>query len=94
MQTINNPEQEFNNAIDQVIDEDYSENLGGLDRIPDVVKCLREFSGNPAEFSSWKKSVDRLMEAYAGEAGTPKYFGILHVVRNKIIGNADTALES
>jgi len=27
---INNPEQEFNNAIDQVINEDYHENLGGL----------------------------------------------------------------
>jgi len=94
IEALNNPEHDFTNAIDQEILEEHRGNLGGLDKIPDVVKCLREFSGDPAEFSSWKKSVDRLMEAYAGEVGTSRYFGILHSIRSKITGNADTALEA
>lgn len=33
--------------VDQVIDAEHLNNLGDLDKIPDVVKCLREFSGKP-----------------------------------------------
>lgn len=52
------------------------------------------FFGNPTEFGSWKKSVERVLKIYETLKGTPKYFGILNVVRNKITGNADIALES
>lgn len=79
---------------DQEIEERYRENLSDLDKIPDVVRCLREFSGNQAEYSSWKKSVERVLKIYESFTGTPKYFGILNVIRNKIIGSADAALES
>jgi len=58
------------------------------------VKSIRGFSGDRSELSSWKKGVDRILETYAGQEGTAKYFGILHSIRNKITGNADTALES
>lgn len=79
---------------DQEIEEQYRTNLGDLDKVPDVVRCLREFSGNAWEFSSWKKSVERVLNIYETQKGTPKYFGILNVIRNKIIGAADSALES
>lgn len=79
---------------DQEIDEAHRANLGDLDKVPDVVRCLREFSGDPKEFASWKKSVDRIIKLFDATKGTPKYFAILNVIRNKIVGHADTALES
>lgn len=81
-------------GVDQAIEARYSNDLSDLDKVPDVVRSLREFSGNPAEFSSWKKSVDRILRLYESKKGTPKYFAILNTIRNKIIGNADAALES
>lgn len=41
-----------------------------------------------------KKSVDRILHIYEPLRGTPKYYGKLSVIRNKITGNADVALES
>lgn len=81
-------------TTDQEIEEQYRGNLGDLDKVPDVVRCLREFSGVPSEFSSWKKSVERILNLYVSQRGSPKYFGILNVIRNKITGAADSALES
>lgn len=81
-------------GVDQFIDERYRNDLADLDKVPDVVRSLREFNGNAAEFSSWKKSVDRILRLYESKIGTPKYFAILNTIRNKITGNADAALES
>lgn len=94
VQAVLNPDVDLSDARDQVINDEPRNNLADLDKIPDVVKCLKEFSGQPGEFSSWKKSVDRILAIYEPFKGTPKYFGILSVIRNKIIGNADIALES
>lgn len=82
------------NFSDQTIDPSPDNNISDLDKVPDVVKCLRNFSGNPMEFSSWKKSVDRILQIYEPIRGTPKYYGILTIIRNKIIDKADAALES
>lgn len=79
---------------DQTIDDRYRNNLTDLDKVPDVVKCLKDFSGSQTEFSSWKKSVDRILKVYESIKGTPKYFAILNTIRNKITGNADAALEA
>lgn len=73
---------------------DFSSNVEDSERVPDVVKCLREFSGKPGEFSSWRKSVDRIFQMYEQISNTPKYFVILHTIRHKIVGEADAALES
>lgn len=94
IKNLTNPSASFLNATDHVIRPELRQNLNDLDKIPDVVRSLREFSGEPSTFNSWKKSVDRILEAYAPLRNTPKYFGILHTIRNKIIGNADVALES
>lgn len=69
-------------------------NVRELDSIPDIVKSLREFSGSPGEFSSWRKSVDRTLDLFESIKGTSRYFAILHTIRLKVTGDADTALES
>lgn len=94
VRTYLNPNSELTTATDQTIEAQYRNNLSDLDKVPDVVRCLREFSGNPGEFSSWRKSVERVLQIYEPSKGTPKYYGILSVIRNKIVGNADIALES
>lgn len=94
IQATANLNQNFSNFTDQTIDAAHINNTSELDKIPDVVRCLRDFSGNPGEFNSWKKSVDRILQIYEPIQGSPKYYGILSVIRNKVIGNADAALES
>lgn len=93
VQAALNPNASFSDVRDITIDT-ASPNISELDKIPDVVRCLREFSGAPGEFNSWKKSVDRILQIYEPQRGSPKYYGILNVIRNKIVGNADIALES
>lgn len=68
----------FNFAIaeSQGIAPKHQLNLQDLDKVPDIVKSLHDFSRDPAEFGSWKKSVDRILETYAHTVGTAKYFGI------------------
>lgn len=92
--SVVNPGGDPSLEIDQAINDDQLGNLSEMDKIPDVVKSLREFSGQPGEFSSWKKSVERILKIYEKQKGSPKYYGILNVIRNKIVGQADTALES
>jgi len=79
---------------DQVVDPEYRNNFVDFDRVPDIVKSIREFSLSAAESGSWKKSVDRIMEAYTPFVGTPKYYGILYTIRIKIVGSTNVALES
>lgn len=94
VQSIINPNADGFSGTDQTISPEYRANLSELDKIPDVVRSLKDFTGQPGEFNSWKKSVDRILQLYDGIKGTPKYFGILSVIRNKIVGQADVVLES
>jgi len=84
----------FLNVPDQKIDSQYIGQTEDLEKIPDIVRSIREFAGNQDEFNSWRKSVTRVLQIYEHLKGTPKYFAILSYIRHKIIGNADTALES
>lgn len=68
--------------------------LNEIERVPDLIRSLREFSGTVGEFNSWRKSVDRVLELYEPLKGTGRYYAILHTIRTKITGEADTALES
>lgn len=79
-------------SVDERID--FSQNISDSEKIPDIVKTLREFAGKPGEFNSWRKAVERILTLYAQYRGTPKYFSILHAIRHKIIGEADAALEA
>lgn len=92
-ESIRNPAAQ-NDQADQIIEPQHRAQLSDLDRVPDVVRCLREFSGQAGEYSSWRKSIERILSIYQHLKGTAKYFGILCVIRNKIVGNADAVLES
>jgi hypothetical protein len=83
-----------NEEVDQEVDVQIDRELTGLDKIPDVIKCLREFSGKTSEYGSWRKSVERILAIYEHLKTTPKYYGILSIIRNKIVGDADIVLES
>lgn len=89
---LRTPSQEV--LTDETIRPEFIDRLEELDKIPDIVKSLREFSGKPGEFSSWRKSVDRVLKIYESARGTPRYVGILSAIRDKIVGNANAALES
>lgn len=89
--SILNPD--TNDDVDQSIDSQ-NVNSAEADKVPDLVKSLKEFSGQPEEFNSWKKSVERILHVYGHTRGTPRYYAILSVIRNKIVGHADIALES
>lgn len=80
VQSIVNPDNQFQRATDETIHERFRSNLSDLDKVPDVVRCLREFSGTPGEFSSWRKAVERVLNIYNQFKGTPKYFGILNII--------------
>lgn len=87
----------IDNAMDEGTDQPIgtiTDNLNELDRVPDIVRSIRDFSGTPGEFNSWRKSVDRVLEVFNSLRGTARYYAILHVIRTKITGDADTALES
>lgn len=77
-----------------VLHGDYLGELSDMDRVSDVVKSIRDFSGNPGEFSSWKKRGERILKLYNHLHQTPKCFGILNVIRSNIIDQANEALES
>lgn len=86
-----NPAHEFLNREDEAYNSRADDNLGN---ISDLAKSIRDFSGNPGEFGSWKKSVERLLNFCSPIRGTSRYFSLLMIIRNKITGNADGVLES
>jgi len=52
-----------------------------FDSVVDIVKSILE------------KESYRIMETYTPFVGTPNYYNILHIIRNKIVGSADVALK-
>jgi len=43
---------DFANVESQGINPEYQHNLQDLDKVPDIVRSLHDFSGDPAEFGS------------------------------------------
>jgi hypothetical protein len=59
--------------VDQEVNVQIDRDLTGFDWIPNVIKCLKEFSGKASEYGSWRKSVARILNIYVFWRGTPKY---------------------
>ncbi|XP_046810943.1 uncharacterized protein LOC124420804 [Lucilia cuprina] len=68
--------------------------LKDISRLPDSVKELRSFEGNPTQYISWVHSVETVLKDFVIVKEKPIYRAILQSVRQKIIGAADTALIS
>lgn len=68
--------------------------LRELSKLPDCVKELQPFDGNPTQYVSWIHSVETILADYEIVRTKPIYRAILQSIRQKIRGGADSALVS
>lgn len=70
------------------------EELDSIKRLPDSVKDLQVFDGNPIQYVSWVHNVESILKDYEIVNTKPIYRAILKHIRQKIRGKADNALIS
>lgn len=70
------------------------EELTAITRLPDTVKELQVFEGDPTEYVSWIQNVQDILADYQIVEGKPLYRAILKSIRNKVRGGANAALVS
>lgn len=70
------------------------EELKEISRLPDCVKELQVFDGNPTNYISWIHNVENILKDYEIIRSKPIYRAILQSIRQKIRGPADAALIS
>lgn len=68
--------------------------LKDIGRLPDSVKELQVFDGNPSHYVSWIYGVESILKDYEIVKDKPVYRAILQSIRQKIRGTADAALLS
>lgn len=68
--------------------------LKDIGRLPDCVKELQIFEGNPSQYISWIHNVETILKDYELIREKPLYRSILQHIRQKIRGRADAALVS
>ena len=68
--------------------------LKDISRLPDSVKELSTFEGNPTQYISWVHSVETILKDFEIVRDKPIYRAIIQSVRQKVTGAADTALVS
>lgn len=61
-------------------------------RVPDLIKGLPIFNGNPKQVSQWIQSVDRILDLYKHLQNSSLYPLWLQEIRNKITGEAGDLL--
>lgn len=70
------------------------EDLKSICRLPDSVRELRTFDGNPLQYVSWVHSVEMILKDFEIVRNKPIYRSIMQSIRQKVIGKADAALVS
>lgn len=70
------------------------EDLRSISRLPDSVKELRTFDGNPLQYVSWVHSVEMILKDFEIVKNKPIYRSIMQSIRQKVVGEADAALVS
>lgn len=85
-----------NNAINNntLVTPKTEQDLKEIGRLPDSVKELQIFEGNPLHYVSWIYSVESILRDYEIVKDKPVYRAILQNIRQKIRGAADAALLS
>jgi hypothetical protein len=63
-----------------------------IGQIPDIVKELPRFDGEPTKLVQWLQDVDGIIELYTQFKGTHQYQIVLRSIRRKIVGDADAIL--
>lgn len=60
----------------------------------DVVKSVPEFCGDTSRYISWRQAATTAHKLYEKYVGSSKYYQAVAILRNKIVGKADTVLSS
>lgn len=68
--------------------------LKDISRLPDCVKELQVFDGNPTQYVSWVHVVEGILKDFEIVKTKPIYRAILQHIRQKVRGSADAALIS
>lgn len=63
-------------------------------RVPDLIKGLPQFNGNPKQLTSWTQSVERILKMYEYLKNQEVYLLWLQEIRNKITGETGDMLAS
>lgn len=88
---INNPK---NEQVTSLATPKTEKDLQDISRLPDSVKELQPFDGNPVQYISWIHSVEGILKDYEIVRNKPIYRAILQCIRQKVRGKADSALIS
>lgn len=70
------------------------EDLNAIGKLPDCIKELQPFEGNPIHYVSWVHSVESILSDYQIVKNKPIYRAIIQAIRRKCRGSADAALTS
>ena len=68
------------------------QNFMDLGKIPDIVRDIPQFDGNPSKLIQWVSDVDGVIELFAQFAGTNQYGLVVRTIRRKIVGEANEVL--
>lgn len=60
----------------------------------DIVKSVPEFSGDMGKYVSWRQAATVAHTLFEGYEGSSKYYQAVAIIRNKVVGSADTLLSS
>jgi len=60
----------------------------------DIVKSIPEFKGDPVKYVSWRQAAVTAHKLFEPFAGSSKYYQAVAIIRNKIVGNADSVLST
>jgi hypothetical protein len=88
------PEQEDTDSINNGIISIENDSFAAIGKIPDIVREIPQFDGNPTKLTQWISDVDGVIELFTQFKGTHKYQLVLRTIRRKIVGEADHVLNS
>lgn len=86
--------QEVNSTTIQSVEMSNAQEIFDSLRIPDVIKDLQTFDGNPKFLPDFLKNVEEILLFIRNTDGTPYGQVLLRAIRNKIIGPANESLNS
>ena len=89
--TNNVNEMNFDENSDSLCDVEIMEELP-VTTVPDLVKDLKSYSGDPIKLTQWIADVDFIIEIYGRHKNSYNYKVILRYIRRKIEGDADDYL--
>ena len=67
-------------------------NFVSLGKIPDIVKEIPQFDGNPTNLVQWISDVDGVIDLFTQFENTPQHKLIVRTIRRKVVGEANEVL--